>query len=213
MNIRQLSCMVLALALSACGSMARQPLDVGNDRLANASAAIDRARSAGAEACAPDAMSDAQVAYFYAAHELTEGSVHPEETSGLIAKAEKRANDAYKQTQQGCNTKLADVFFDFDSDKLTSRAISTLDGAATTLGGKSDSRALLAGHTDSRGDEAYNTGLSQRRASAVKQYLTSKGIGANRLRTSAYGESRPASSNDTDAGRAENRRVEIWRLK
>jgi len=67
----------------------------------------------------------------------------------------------------------------------------------------------VAGHTDSVGTDSYNQGLSERRANAVKDYLTAQGIKASRLTARGYGESRPVASNDTDEGRAENRRVEL----
>ncbi len=213
MNILRFSCVMLALVLLSCSPRAWQPLETGYDSLTNAKSDLDRARSAGAESCAPDAMSDAQVAFYSAAHELSEGSIHPDETSGLIATAEKRANDAYRQATHGCSDKVADVYFDFDNDKLTARATSTLDGVTAALGGKSGSRVRLSGYTDSRGSESYNFRLSQRRVNAVKHYLVSKGVDANRMQTKAYGESKPVASNDNDAGRAKNRRVEIWRSK
>ena len=67
----------------------------------------------------------------------------------------------------------------------------------------------VAGHTDSVGSDEYNQGLSERRADSVREYLTSKGVKASRLSSRGYGESRPIESNDTDEGRAENRRVEL----
>jgi OOP family OmpA-OmpF porin len=67
----------------------------------------------------------------------------------------------------------------------------------------------VAGHTDSVGSEEYNMGLSDRRANSVKDYLISQGITATRLTARGYGESQPVASNDTDAGRAQNRRVEL----
>jgi len=207
MNTWKFSCAALVLILSAC---APPPLAVDNDRLANARAAINQARSAGAEVCAPDAMSDAQAAYFYAAHELNEGAVHPEETSGLIATAEKRANDAYRQTQHGCNAELAVVNFDVDSAGLSAVAKGRLDRAATTINARSGAQVKIAGHTDSRASDSYNVALSQRRAAAVKQYLSSRGVDAGRMQSKGYGETRPVAGNDTDAGRAKNRRAEVW---
>jgi OOP family OmpA-OmpF porin len=59
------------------------------------------------------------------------------------------------------------------------------------------------------GSETYNQGLSERRANSVRDYLTSKGVKASRLTAKGYGESMPVASNDTDEGRAENRRVEM----
>ena len=66
----------------------------------------------------------------------------------------------------------------------------------------------VAGHTDSVGSEEYNQGLSERRAESVQDYLVSKGVKAHRLSSKGYGEMRPVASNDTEEGRAENRRTE-----
>jgi len=70
-------------------------------------------------------------------------------------------------------------------------------------------RVLLEGHTDSIGAEAYNQGLSERRAKAVMQYLIKGGVDSARLSTVGYGESRPIAPNNTKEGRAKNRRVEL----
>jgi outer membrane protein OmpA-like peptidoglycan-associated protein len=71
----------------------------------------------------------------------------------------------------------------------------------------------VAGHTDSRGSDAYNIKLSQRRAEAVRDYLISKGIAADRLSAKGYGESQPVADNATDEGRFKNRRVELVPLR
>jgi OmpA-OmpF porin, OOP family len=67
----------------------------------------------------------------------------------------------------------------------------------------------VAGHTDSIGTEEYNQGLSERRAESVRAYLESKGISATRLTARGYGELQPIASNDTEEGRAQNRRSEM----
>jgi OOP family OmpA-OmpF porin len=67
----------------------------------------------------------------------------------------------------------------------------------------------ISGHTDAVGSEGYNQGLSERRANVVKQYLLRKGVDAGRVSTYAYGESKPVATNDTDEGRAQNRRSEL----
>jgi outer membrane protein OmpA-like peptidoglycan-associated protein len=67
----------------------------------------------------------------------------------------------------------------------------------------------IQGHTDSRGTDEYNMGLSQRRASTVRDYLVSQGIAGIRVTTRGFGESAPAYSNDTPEGMAQNRRVEF----
>lgn len=103
---------------------------------------------------------------------------------------------------------LQDVNFEFDSAKLTAGAEGILDGVADKLSG-SNVRVRLEGHTDSVGSDAYNKDLSQRRADSVKAYLSSRGIDSNRMQATGFGEEQPVASNDTDAGRAQNRRVEL----
>ncbi len=101
------------------------------------------------------------------------------------------------------------VNFAFDSAKLTADSYSTLDDAVATLNRHKNVMIEVAGHTDSKGDESYNLGLSDRRAAAVRDYLISKGIEADRMTSAGYGESRPIATNATDAGRAQNRRTEL----
>jgi OOP family OmpA-OmpF porin len=72
-----------------------------------------------------------------------------------------------------------------------------------------DIRIAVHGHTDSRGSAAYNKDLSLRRARAVVKYLMDKGVSPSRLEAEGFGPSKPIASNDTDAGRATNRRVEF----
>ncbi|MDQ3083137.1 MAG: OmpA family protein, partial [Gemmatimonadota bacterium] len=72
-----------------------------------------------------------------------------------------------------------------------------------------DSDVLIVGHTDSRGEDAYNMNLSQRRANSASAYLQSRGVPSSRIRTSGRGETEPVGSNGTDAGMQANRRVEV----
>jgi OOP family OmpA-OmpF porin len=104
---------------------------------------------------------------------------------------------------------LDGVNFDFDKATLRPEAMVVLDEAAALLEKHERVVIEVAGHTDSVGSEEYNQGLSERRANAVRDYLTSKGVKASRLTARGYGESMPIASNDTDEGRAENRRVEM----
>jgi len=73
----------------------------------------------------------------------------------------------------------------------------------------SELRALVEGHTDSIGSEAYNLRLSERRANAVADYMESQGISSSRITTKGWGKSKPVADNRTKEGRAKNRRVEI----
>ena len=104
---------------------------------------------------------------------------------------------------------LGGIHFDFDKATLKPEAKTVLNEAAALLSKHDRVVVEIAGHTDSRGSEEYNQGLSERRANAVRDYLEGKGVKATRLTAKGYGESMPVASNDTDAGRAENRRVEM----
>jgi OOP family OmpA-OmpF porin len=104
---------------------------------------------------------------------------------------------------------LEGVHFEFDKATLTPTATSILDEAAETLQSIPATPYQISGHTDSRGSDEYNQGLSERRAKAVRDYLVAKGVAPSQLTSRGYGESRPIASNETDAGRAENRRVDI----
>lgn len=101
------------------------------------------------------------------------------------------------------------VNFGFDSSNLTAAAKSNLDKLSTVLINNPDTNINVYGHTDSKGTDAYNQGLSERRANSVKSYLVSKGVSSSRLFAMGMGESEPVATNSTDAGRAQNRRVEF----
>lgn len=101
------------------------------------------------------------------------------------------------------------VNFGFDSSNLTSAAMANLDKLAEVLINNPDTNINIYGHTDSKGSDEYNLSLSDRRAAAVKSYLASKGIASSRMIPMGVGEKEPIATNDTDAGRAQNRRVEF----
>ncbi|HLV46668.1 MAG TPA: OmpA family protein [Flavobacterium sp.] len=101
------------------------------------------------------------------------------------------------------------VNFDFDSADLTSTAQSNLDKLAKVFIDNPKTQISIYGYTDSVGREQYNLRLSRTRANAVKSYLVKKGIGTKRITTQGMGPVDPVASNDTDAGRAKNRRVEF----
>ena len=101
------------------------------------------------------------------------------------------------------------LLFDFDSSVVKGAARSNLTDLANSLREYPDTEVLIVGHTDSQGSDSYNQGLSERRAAAAKNFLVTQGVPADRIRTEGLGESEPVASNDTDAGRAQNRRVEV----
>lgn len=103
------------------------------------------------------------------------------------------------------------IYFDYNKAdiKLSERA--KLDTAVKEVNAMKNGKIVLRlyGHTDSVGTPEYNQSLGERRATAVKKYLTAKGIKAEQIEITSYGESKPAADNDTDKGRALNRRVEV----
>ena len=102
-----------------------------------------------------------------------------------------------------------DVKFNFDKSTIKDDYSNDIDALSGVMKDYPDLNVVLEGHTDSIGSDAYNKTLSQERADAVKQYMVKKnGIDANRIKAIGYGEERPIASNDTEEGRAQNRRVE-----
>lgn len=101
------------------------------------------------------------------------------------------------------------ILFDFDSYALRSQARQDLMDLARSLNQYTNTDALVVGHTDSTGSEDYNQTLSERRANSVATFLAQQGISPSRMQISGMGESQPVASNATEAGRQQNRRVEI----
>jgi len=104
---------------------------------------------------------------------------------------------------------LRGVNFATNSAAIDPASAVVLDVAADQLRERPGLSVVVEGHTDSVGSDAYNQGLSQRRADSVLKYLVRKGVPAERLRARGFGESNPVASNDTADGRAMNRRVEL----
>ena len=102
-----------------------------------------------------------------------------------------------------------DVHFDFDRYSLRAEATRILDEAIKALQENPQLQLELEGHTCNIGTAEYNLALGERRANAVREYLVSRGIAANRPRTVSYGEERPIADNDTAEGRAMNRRAHL----
>lgn len=101
------------------------------------------------------------------------------------------------------------VTFQTDSATIQPGFRPTLDEVAATLNEYPDSRIAITGHTDSTGSADYNQTLSQQRADAVANYLISRGVAPSRITAYGAGETQPVATNETDSGRAANRRVEI----
>jgi OOP family OmpA-OmpF porin len=109
--------------------------------------------------------------------------------------------------------RLNNIFFETAKSELKPESFPELDGVVDFLSKNSAVEILISGHTDNVGSDDANMTLSENRAKAVVDYILSKGISTNRLSSKGFGESVPIASNDTDEGKAQNRRVEFTILK
>ena len=116
---------------------------------------------------------------------------------------------ALTKIETGAAIVLNNIFFDFDKAVLKTSSYSELKKALELLKEGKIQKIEIAGHTDSTGDDAYNQGLSERRAKAVYDYFISNGVSKDRVVAFGYGEKQPKVPNDTPANRQLNRRVEF----
>ena len=127
--------------------------------------------------------------------------------------AAERARDELRITRMAGNALrvgiASDASFEFGKASLRPEAMATYAKIASVLKDYDKTVVHVVGHTDSVGSETYNQGLSERRAAAVARYLESQGMNPGRIRQEGRGEREPIASNETDAGRAKNRRVDI----
>lgn len=187
-------------------------IQVGN----NAGGADDRAAVAGGTSCgsavsASELGSPAAMAAYVERVLLAPAPKSNDDDGDGVA----NADDRCPGTPAGANVNLVgcwwvgadDILFDFDKAEIKSTLM--LDEAVEVLKVNPDVNVEVQGHTDNVGDPDYNVGLSERRANAVRDYMISKGIPSSRLRAKGYGMTRPHVSNDSEQGRALNRRVEL----
>ena len=134
---------------------------------------------------------------------------------GFTDDVDKCPNEPAPDSEDGCPVPceplaiITNVNFDFDSARVRKDAQQKLGGVLSILQGMPSVRVRVVGHTDSTGTEAYNLGLSERRAQSVRKYLSGKGISMTRMSAIGKGESDALVSNKSRAGRAVNRRVEF----
>ncbi|HEY3731220.1 MAG TPA: OmpA family protein [Steroidobacteraceae bacterium] len=170
-------------------------------------AAAARAQAQQAQAQADAAQQQAQSAQQQAA--AAQNQIAAANDQAAAAKAQLEALQA-KQTERGMVLTLgSNMLFDTGSDTLKPGAADSLSRVAQFLKGQSNVRIKIEGHTDSRGSDSYNDALSQRRAEAVAQALESRGVDSARIDAVGRGKELPVATNDTAAGRQQNRRVEL----
>lgn len=127
----------------------------------------------------------------------------------ITIRLERTKDDLAERLENDGKVDLYGIYFDVDKAVLKPESEGTLNQVLGLLKDQPDLRIAIAGHTDSQSSDTYNLDLSKRRAQAVVKWLTDKGIVASRLVAQGFGESQPVADNDSAAGRALNRRVEI----
>lgn len=113
----------------------------------------------------------------------------------------------------GVTVRLKNIYFDFDKTTLKNESFPELDKVVEFLKQNGSVEIEISGHTDNKGSDDYNETLSQGRSEAVVNYLISQGVDSFRLSAHGYGEAKPIDTNDSDEGRANNRRVEFTIMK
>jgi len=131
----------------------------------------------------------------------------------MASRADKLENDlqniSTEQTERGLVLTLGSILFEVNKATIKDGSERTLQRVAEFLNEYPERKVLIEGFTDNTGADSYNQDLSERRAAAVKQDLVNNGVDSRRVKTHGYGESYPVASNDSQAGRLQNRRVEI----
>ena len=118
-------------------------------------------------------------------------------------------NIELKNIKVGNNIALKNVFFNTGKWDIKENSHSELDRLVSLLTELPSLKIEISGYTDNIGSESFNELLSQRRADAVMNYLTKKGVNKNRIKAKGYGQSNTVASNDSEEGRALNRRTEF----
>lgn len=121
--------------------------------------------------------------------------------------------EGLKNIEEGSSIVLSNIFFEFNKTDLLPQSFAELDKVAAFMIENDIKQIEISGHTDNEGSDQYNQKLSEGRAKSVVAYLASKGINITRMTAVGYGESKPVDTNLTDAGKAQNRRVEFTLIK
>jgi len=169
------------------------------------------AARAAAESARQTADADAQAARQQLQQAQAAVAQSEQEKNALRAKLREQLNVILetRETARGLIVNLSDVLFDTASATLKPGAREKLARVAGILSAHPDLHIEIEGHTDNVGKDDYNQGLSERRAASVQAYLLQQKISPSAVETEGFGESRPVATNDTAAGRQQNRRVEL----
>jgi OmpA-OmpF porin, OOP family len=119
------------------------------------------------------------------------------------------SGDIASRLDHDCHVALYGIHYDFNKATLRADSQTTLDQVLALLQARPDLKLEIEGHTDNVGDDPYNQKLSEARAASVVTWLSGKGVAGNRLSARGYGMKMPIADNNTDEGRAKNRRVEL----
>jgi OmpA-OmpF porin, OOP family len=151
-----------------------------------------------------------------------DGCPDPDNDGDGIPDLKDKCPNEYAETEDGCPRKYQlvvvtpqrielkqTIYFDFNKATIRSVSFALLNEVAQALRDHATIRVRIEGHTDSRGGDAFNLRLSQARAESVRAYLVNRGIAGDRMEARGFGETVPIADNRTDAGRAQNRRVEF----
>jgi outer membrane protein OmpA-like peptidoglycan-associated protein len=162
--------------------------------------------AAAAQRAAEEAARELEVQARVASEQASAAQAAEQRAQNLEAELERlEARD----TDRGLVLTLGDVLFDTGQASLKPGALTTVDRLAQFMRDYPERSVRIEGHTDSAGSDETNQALSEQRAMAVRDALLARNIGAERIMTAGYGESRPIAGNDTPGGRQQNRRIEI----
>jgi len=190
----------------ADGKVAEREIDKLNVEKAEMNARIQTLEAERAKQEAGKAMSEAERARRTAAAEAERAAKAKAESDKLMKEL---ANLKAQQTERGIVLTIGDVLFATGKADLSANANKSVATLAEFLMRNPTRNVLIEGHTDSVGKDDYNLALSRKRADSVKAKLVEDGIEAGRITAVGYGKTFPVASNDTNAGKAQNRRVDV----
>ena len=170
-------------------------------------------REAASKQSARQAIEEAEQAKALAASSATAAQLARREADLAVEQADtlrrQLENLQLRQTESGVVVTLGDVLFESGQTTLREEAMASLVEVVDLLQSEPDKKIRIEGHTDSVGDAATNLEISEKRANAVFEALVSLGVDASRVTTQGMGEDFPIASNETEEGRAQNRRVDV----